>query len=300
METIRSWRRAGAALPAPAKGALWMMLSAACIVGSTTLARHLLKELPLPTLIFVRNCFGLLWLVPFVVATRGRGLKTDRPGAHFVRGIAAVAGIYLLFGAVALIPVADAMAINFTRPILASIAAVVVLGEVLSARRIVALGIGFAGALIILRPGFMEINLGAILAIGAAITGVVSAILIKSLTRTELPDTIAVYILAVSLLISAIPAAFVWQTPTLEQCLWLVALAFFMTAFQRTVNRAYAAADASYVLPFEFTRLIFAALAGLAMFGEFPDLFTWIGGAVIFAGVLSLARRETASQAAAR
>ena len=154
-----------------------------------------------------------------------------------------------------------------------------------------------AGALVILRPGYTEVNLGALLAVGAAVTGVVSAILIKALTRTEGPDTITVYILAFSLAISAVPALFDWQTPTLEQCLWLMVLAFFMTSFQRTVNRAYAAADASYVLPFEFTRLIFAALAGLAMFGEFPDLFTWVGGAIIFAGVLFLARRESRAAA---
>ncbi|MBM3485832.1 MAG: DMT family transporter [Alphaproteobacteria bacterium] len=280
-------------LSGPVRGGLWMMAAAFCIVCSTSIARHLAQDMSVGMITFCRFVFGLPFLVPFLVRSGGRGLRTTKLPLHIVRALGGFVGLYLLYLAAKLMPVADVMAILFIRPLAASLLAVFILHEVLTGARVWALVVGFAGILIILRPGFAEMNAGALAAVGVALAGVVTSLAVKVLTRTDRPDTIATYSIGLSVLFSLVPAFFEWQWPTLGQTGWLVLLAFSATLFQRLMPRAHAAADATIVLPFEFTRLPFAALVGLVAFGEFPDEWTWLGGAVIFAAALWMAMRET-------
>lgn len=281
-----------AALPGPVRGAFWMIMSAVCIVSFTTIGRDLKGEVPVALMVFFRSLFGLMFMLPWLRHAGTGALRTNRPWTHFARGCSGAAGLFLLFAAVAHLPVADVMTINFTRPLFTSIVAVMILGEIFHRHRWIALGVGFIGTLIVLRPGFADFNIGVLFAFGAALTGTVSATLIKSLTRTEHPDTISMYATFSMFVLTAIPAIVFWQTPSWDQLLLLVAIGGFATAFQRCNTRAYAAADATYVLPFEFSRLPIAAAVGFVIFSELPDLWTWIGGAVIFAAGFALSRRE--------
>ena len=117
-------------------------------------------------------------------------------------------------------------------------------------------------------------------------------IIMKSLARTEKPDTVVVWQMMVFTPCALIPALFVWQAPDLSQILLLISTGLFGTLTQRCLTRAYAAADATVIMPFDFTRLIFSALLGLILFQEFPNIWVWIGGFVILIGVLWLARLE--------
>lgn len=290
-------RRSAANLSAPVRGALWMVTAAFFIVAFTTVARRLSGEVPVAQMVFFRGLFGLMFLAPWMLRVGWRGLRTNRLRLHLLRGVSGIAGLFLLLGAVGLMPVADVLAINFTRPIFASVVAVMVLGEVFHARRWTALTVGFAGTMIILRPGFEALNMGAAMALAGAATGVSSAICTKSLTRTETPDAIACYAITIYFLLSIVPAVLVWQTPSWEQLGWLVVLGGLATGFQRTNARAFAAADATVVLPFEFARLPLAAALGFVVFAELPDGWTWVGGAVIFVAGLYLSRRESAAAA---
>ncbi len=120
------------------------------------------------------------------------------------------------------------------------------------------------------------------------------------MTRTEPPDRIVAYTLLVMTVGSAIPAILYWQTPNYVQFLWLILLGGLATAFQRCVARAFAAADATVVLPFEFTRLLIAVIFGFFIFNEVLDGWTWVGGTVIFAASIYVVRAETQRNAEAK
>jgi drug/metabolite transporter (DMT)-like permease len=123
------------------------------------------------------------------------------------------------------------------------------------------------------------------------LAGAVVAIMIKDLVRTELPDTIAVYLFVFQTVIMLVPAILVWRAPTWEEFTWLALLGQISVWLQRTFNRAMVAADATVALTFNFTRLIWASVLGWILFAEVPDIWTWIGGTIIFAASVFIARR---------
>jgi drug/metabolite transporter (DMT)-like permease len=285
-------------IPGPVRGALWMMASTAAWAAMAAVARYLTREEGIHTfeVVFFRSVFGMVFLLPWLFRVGLiQGMRTQRIGMHMARGLLGFGTIYLLFGAIAIAPLADVSAIISTRPIFASVLAILILHEVASARRWTAALLGLAGAAIILRPGVAidpDVSTGVLMALVA--TGVMAtlAIIMKSLAKTENPDTIVVWQMAVFVPLSAIPALFVWQWPDCWQFLLLASTGLLGTFTQRCITRAYAAADATVVLPFDFTRLGFAALLGWILFGHLPDAWTWSGGALIFAAVLWMARGE--------
>ena len=190
------------------------------------------------------------------------------------------------------IPLADISAIVFTRPVFACIAAILFLGELARGRRWVAIAIGFVGGLVVVRPGFAEMNIGVMYALGAVAMTVCNTIFIKSLSFTDHPDTIAIYQGLSVFPIALVVAVFFWAMPTLEQFAWLLAMGALGAATQRTLARSYAAADATVVTVLDFLRLPIAALIGLVVFGEWPGVWVWLGGAIIVASSFLLTQRE--------
>jgi drug/metabolite transporter (DMT)-like permease len=206
--------------------------------------------LPLIVIIFFRCLFGVLFLAPWLMRVGSVGLATRRPGLHLVRGFNSLLGLFLVFWAVKLIPLADVTAIMFSKPIFAALAAVVVLGEAMHRSRWMATLIAIVGMMLIVRPGFAEINAGVLLALGAMASAAFTAITVKLLTRTEPPDRIVAYTLGCMTVGSLVPALAVWQTPSWDQLLWLAGIGLLANGFQRCMARSYAAADATVVLPF--------------------------------------------------
>jgi drug/metabolite transporter (DMT)-like permease len=274
------------------QGALWTVLASFCVVAFTAIGKYLTAEMSVPMITFFRCVFGVLFIIPWVARVGLAGLATKRPVLLVARGINTLLGLYCVFFAVSLIPLADVVAIQYSKPIFASLAAVLILREVMYGARWHALMIGFIGMLMIIRPGFAEWNVGVLLALGAMAAGAFTTISVKLMTRTEPPDRIVAYTLLVMTLGSIVPAILYWQTPSLEQLLWLVLLGGLATGFQRSVARAYAAADATVVLPFEFVRLLMAIAFGLFIFGEALDGWTWAGGTVIFVASFYVVRAE--------
>ncbi|NKB19932.1 MAG: EamA family transporter [Alphaproteobacteria bacterium] len=274
------------------QGALWTVIASFCVVAFTAIGKYLTAEMSVPMITFFRCVFGVLFIVPWVTRVGLAGLATRRPVLLIARGINTLIGLYCVFFAVALIPLADVVAIQYSKPIFASLAAVLILREIMYGARWRALIIGFVGMLIIIRPGFAEWNIGVLFALGAMAAGAFTTISVKLMTRTEPPDRIVAYTLVVMTIGSAVPAILSWQTPTLEQLLWLVLLGGLATGFQRCVARAYAAADATVVLPFEFIRLLIAVAFGFFIFGEALDGWTWAGGTVIFAASMYVVHAE--------
>mgnify|MGYP002039392061 CR=1 FL=1 len=278
--------------PDQVRGALWMMGSMASWASMAAVARYLSDDIHTFEIVFFRSLFGALFLIPWLLKEGVSGLKTNRVGMHLVRGFTGLAVIYLLFAAIARAPLGEVAAIMSTRPMVASLAAILILKEVAHGRRWTATIIGFVGALLIIRPGFGVVSEGAIYTFMAVIFMAALTIIMKSLARTEKPDTVVVWQMIVFTPCALIPALFVWQTPDVWQLMLLISTGLFGTLTQRCLTRAYAAADATVIMPFDFTRLIFSALLGLILFQEFPNIWVWIGGLVILIGVLWLARLE--------
>lgn len=285
--------RGFASLPAPIRAAAWMLLSALMFSLAAATVRHLASVMHVFEISFFRSAFGLLVFLPWFNRRRLDAFRTRRTKLYLARGLTSVIAMYLWFGALAILPIADATAISFAQPLFISIAAVLFLSEPMRSSRWAGLAIGFAGALIILRPGIIEINIGAVMGIGSAMFVAASAILIKVISRDDPPDMIAMYQVLYMLPITFVAALFVWTWPTWEQLFWAAMVGVFSTLAQRAYTRAYAAADASAVTPFDFMRLPFAAALGFVVFAELPDSWSVIGGVVIFVASMIVVRGET-------
>lgn len=287
LASLKSWFDAK---PPVVRAAWWMTVSAFCYSASIAIVHHIAQELHFMQVAFLRNIFGVVFMLPWLMKMGFGALKTSHIHMHALRGIMSAMNVWFLFAALWLAPVADTAAITFMMPIVASIFAVIFLKEKTSFIQWLAVALGFAGALMVIRPGMEGFNPGLLFAVCSVLAGATVAILIKSLLAYDSADTIAFYLFVSHVVFSIGPALWYWQTPTLEQLGWCVALGYLATLIQRCFNRSMAIADATVVLPFNFTRLIWAALFGWIFFSEFPVLWTWIGGTVIFIASVWLTR----------
>jgi len=277
----------------PLIGALWMTSAAASFAALTTIIRHLSTEMHAFELAFFRNSFGLMFMLPWFWKTGLKSLQTNRIGLHGFRSVIGLTAMLCWFLAIGMMPLADATALSFTAPLFATVGAALFLGEIVRVRRWGATLIGFVGAIIIVRPAGLDIGMASVLALAASAFMAGAALSVKSLSRTDSPNTIVLYMGLLMTPLSLIPALLYWTQPTLEHLPWFLGLGLFATTGQLSMARSFAAADASAVLPFDFSRLIFAAMLGFLFFAETPDVWTWTGAAIIFTATLYTAHRET-------
>jgi drug/metabolite transporter (DMT)-like permease len=280
--------------PGAAQAAFWMVILGALVTGVLALVRKVSPGVHVFEIVFFRSLFGLVFMAPWLARKGVAALALKRPGLVALRGLLAFVGSAAMFFAATMMPLADITAITFTRPILAAIAATIFLGEVVRTRRWSAIVVGIAGALIIVRPGMADVNLGVAFVMVTVLAQTWNVINLKKLTGVENPDTIAVYHAISILPLSLCAALFFWTVPTWEQLGLMFAIGVLEMLAQRTMSRAYAAADTTVVLAFSFTRLPVAALLGFLLFGEVPELWIWVGGAAITASSVYIAHRESA------
>ena len=278
----------------------WMLLTGLLFIAVTGIVRHLGSDLPAVQAAFVRYAIGLGFMLPFLYRTLRTRLIPRRIGLHVLRGVVHGGGVILWFFAMARIPIAEVTAIGFTAPLFTTIGAVLFLGEKLRARRIAAVIAGFLGTVIILRPGIEAIHVGALAQLAAAPLFACSFIVAKKLTETESGSVIVAWLSVFVTLVLLPPALLVWRTPTMEELLWLTAVAACATAGHYTLTRAMRLAELTMLQPFMFLQLVWASLLGFAAFGEVPDVWTWVGGAVIVAAATYIAHREALARRARR
>jgi len=211
---------------------------------------------------------------------------------HVGRTVFGWGGVTLMFAAVAFIPMSDATAISFLNPVFGMLLAIPLLGERVGKWRWFAAAMALGGALILLRPGPETFQLAALLALAAAILMGAELIFIKKLADRETPFQILLINNALGLTIATLAVIPVWEPPTGAQWLALAAIGMLMATAQACFVNAMARADASFVTPFSYVTLIFAALYDLIIFDVWPDAVSWIGAGVILAGAVILAWRE--------
>lgn len=278
------------------RGVLLMVLCTA--FGSLThaLVRHMSAELHPFELAFFRNLFGVLPVLPWFMRYGLAPLQTRRFSLHALRAGLSVVAMLALFYALSITPLADATALTFTAPIFATILAVPLLGESVGIRRWAAIVFGFAGIMVLVRPGFEAVGIGLLLVLVYAALWGIALIITKKLGETDSSVTIISYFLILLAPMSAIPAAMVWQTPTFDQLLLLAAIGTSGTIAQLLLIQALKQGETAVVMPFDFLKMIWAVLLGFLLFAEVPGLFTWLGGAMIFGATTYIALRENRSK----
>lgn len=277
----------------PAFAALALMLLASLLLASMHgMVRFVSADLHPFEIAFFRNVFGFCVLIPWLMRIGRRAFATRRFPLHVVRGFFNAGSMLLWFLGLSLIPLAEATALSLASPLIATVGAILFLGEPMRGHRWLGLGLGIGGMLAILRPGFAEISLGAVAVLLSAVFVTVSKLIAKTLTRTESPTAIVAWLTLLMIPVTAIPAALVWQSPTAAQLLLLLGIGALGTCGHLCLVNAYRLADVGLVEPLVFFRLIWAALLGFLVFAEIPDPGVWIGGLLIVAATTHLARRE--------
>lgn len=269
-----------------------MTASAFCFAVMNAFIREVSAELHPFQIAFFRNLFALLFILPWLASVGWGGLKTKRLGMQVWRSVIGVIAMGCWFSAIALVPLADAVALNFTLPLFATAGAAIFLSEKVGVRRWSATAVGFIGMLIILRPGFVEMSPAMSLPIVAAVFMAISVIILKSLSDTENPNAMVLYMNLFMTPLSLLPALFVWQTPSWNALGLMALLGLFAMLAHLSLARAYARADASAVMPFDYARLPFVAVIAYVLYGEVADAWTWLGAAVIAGSAFYIARRE--------
>ena len=263
------------------------------------MVRELAGQIPAMELVFFRNVIALIVLVP-IVMKQGVGLpsKSQIP-VYALRVFFAYSAMVLLFYALARMPIADVYALQYTIPLFTIMLAVIVLKQHADIHSWGACFVGFLGTLIVMRPGIIEITLASLAALTTAFMHAGSNTTIKILARRDNPEVITLWTNFGMLPLALIPTLFLWVTPTASQWPLVIGIGLVSSIGGYCFTRSVSAADARIVQPFQFSRMIFAAAIGWIMFSELPDLWTWIGAAVIFAASYYIVYREGRARRAA-
>ncbi len=279
-----------ARLPPILRVVFWMTAAALGYAGNIAIVKYLSAEIDIYVLLFWRYFLALLFFAPWLLRAGRASLATTRLGLHIGRAVLMVVHTGTLLVAILLIPLAEATSLIFTTPLFAALVAALVLGEMVGPRRWIALGVGFVGVLVILRPGLATFDPAAGLVLVSALTGAGVVVTGKVLLRGDSAELTVFYLTLLSVPIALIPAAIWWQWPTLAQIPWLLGLVANVYIYGLT--RALKIADTALVMSFDFLRLPAAALAGYLFFAELLDPWALVGAAIIFASSIYITDRE--------
>ena len=241
---------------------------------------------------FIRYAIGTLMIAP-IILRNWTGLPERKTlqlyiGRSLIHGVAVI----LWFFAMARVPMAEVTALGYVAPIFVTIGAAMFLGERLHLRRIIGVVAGFVGAMVIIRPGFEEINLGQLAQLSAAPLFAASFIIAKKLTAREDPSMI-VGLLSVGCTLTLLPGAILqWRPPTVAEIGWLSLSALLATFGHYTLTKAFAAAPITVTQPLSFLQLVWATAIGVMLFGEPIDPYVVLGSLIVVSAVTYISHRE--------
>ena len=267
------------------RGALWMLGSALGFAGMTVLIKYLGDDYPPALQTFYRQAAGFLVLLPVILRHRGAAYATTRPGLLMFRSGAGTIGMMLSFYAFQEMPLADANALSFTRNLWLVPLAAFVVREQVGPLRIGAAVVGFAGVLVMVRPGAggeFALGLPALAMLGASFLFALTITGMKVMTRDHSPTVLLVWGATLGLVL-AIPGAFLtWRWPEPADLGLLSLMGVMGTITQACYIKGMQLGDAAAMAPIDYTRLIFSAAAGFFLFSEVPTIWTLIGAATLF------------------
>ena len=238
------------------------------------------------TIGFFRFFFGFLIILPYVVTKKFNTYKTKNLKFYIIRGAFNIPVMILGFGALVYVPLEQFKAMHFLSPIIVVLLSFIIFREQIYRFRILALIIGFLGMLIIVRPGYVDFNIGTIMILVSLTFWSFIIILSKFVSKDDSPITMVTYQYTLMTIFAFPLAIYFWQMPSLISILLVFIAAASGTILHLCLGLAYKYADLSVTQPIWFTGLIFGSGFGYFVFNEIPDFWTWIGGIVVFSSVL--------------
>ena len=242
---------------------------------------------------FLRFGIGFVIILPYLFYSKFNVYKTNNIKLHFIRGIINVPTMYVGFAALMFIPLEQIQALHFIVPIIVTFLAVFFFKEKIRFVRISALIIGLIGMLVMLRPGIIEINIGVYMVLFSSSVWSFIIIITKFLSKNDSPITILTYQYSLVTFFSFFIVLFFWEMPSSIIFLYTFLAALSGTVLHLALIYSYKLVDLTLIQPFTFLSLIWASLFGYYIFGEEPDIFTWLGAIIIFSGVLIIFYRES-------
>jgi len=244
------------------------------------------------TIGFLRFFFGLLIILPYLALNRFKTYKTKNLKFYIVRGLFNIPVMILGFGALIYIPFEQFKAMNFLSPIIVVLLSFIIFREKIFKYRILALITGFLGTIIIIRPGYVDFNVGTIMVLVSLTFWSFIIILSKFVSKDDSPITMVSYQYTLMTFFALPLAIYFWEMPSLSSIFYVFIGAISGTILHLSLGLAYKYADLSVTQPIWFTGLIFGSSIGYFVFREIPDLWTWIGGIVVFSSVLIITYNE--------
>jgi drug/metabolite transporter (DMT)-like permease len=274
------------------KNAFWIASWVINFTVSMSLSKMLSKEIHGFTLLFIRYFFGFSFFLPIALSNISfqKIFKTSKIIIHLIRAFCVLLATFFTYLGYRNLPLPFATTIGFSSPLITTVLAVIFLSEKINYQKVIAILLGYSGILIILNPKSDNFNWYALSCILANLFASISVIISKDLTKSENSFTILIYPLFISFIVSGFIAPFFWITPSLKDIVIISLMGFFATFSQFSYIKALKVFDASYVAPFEYTRILLAIPIGYIFFNEVVDLYTLIGGLMIIIGIYVLAK----------
>lgn len=279
-----------------ASASLFMILSVTLFTISHGIVRGLGNDIHPIEIAFTTNLFSFVFFLPWLIRTRFQPLRTNKIRVHWIRAVFNVCAVSSWYFALTMTPLADAVALSLTGPIVATLGAVLFLGEPARLRRWIAMSIGVMGALLIIQPGFQTFIPGYWFVLFSLVCTAGSRLLTKHLAQSESPAANGALLALLQVPITFSLALYFWQWPNPTQLAMMITVGLLAGAAYYTLTVAYDRADVGALEPLNFIRLIVAALIGYFIFSETIDEWTWIGGVIIIASTTYVAHREAAKR----
>lgn len=290
--TTSTTDKAGADPSTHVQGIAWMLVGTVVFSVMPITVREATRHMHPFEAAFFRNLVALLIMTPWLVSTGFTAMRTSRWRLYTTRALTGAVSMFSWFYGMAHMPLGAAQALSFTQPLFATLLAAVVLREDVRLRRWSATVLGFVGVLIIIQPGSRPVGIPEMAVLLSALFGAMSAVQVKSLSRTESTSAMVFFLALYMTPFSLVPALFVWTWPPLEAWFWIAAMGTVGTIGHLCVVRAYHLAEASALMPYDYIRLPMAAIFGWAIYNEALTTTFWIGAAIIAGSAIYIAHRE--------
>jgi drug/metabolite transporter (DMT)-like permease len=271
----------------------------ALILGSTFLfslsdatAKYLTGSLPVIEIAWIRYLVFVFFALGLVIASGPGRFRVRRPGLQVIRGLGLVASALAFIYALRYLPLANASAIGFVSPLLTTMLAVPMLGEVVGVRRWIASVIGLLGVLVVVRPGTGAFHPAAILVVLSSLTSALASVLTRMMARIDTSATTILWSACTGTVVLSAALPFEFLLPTPGELALLLVLGTVASAGQYLMVLAYRHAAVSVLAPFGYSQLIWATTLGFLVFAAIPDAWTFVGAAIIVASGIYTAHRE--------
>jgi len=256
-------------------------------------AKYLSSTIPVLQITWSRYFFTVVIALPIMLIFFRKNFKwTEQPKLQLIRGLLLFCANILFFYSISVISLAKALTLAFIAPLIVTILSPIFLGEKVGIRRWAAVIVGFIGSLIVLRPGFVEINLASIAALGTGVLYGFYLIVTKKLHKSDHPLLTLLLTGVVGGIIGSMIVPSVWVQPTITEWYMMFAIGFFASIGHLFLILSLKYADASKLAPFGYFEIITNIIIGYYFFSHFPDKWTFIGLFIIISSGIYILRRE--------